>query len=265
MEADGWLAVNQELFNSLQESMTRCGVHLVLGELGQLVPKGDRLLLNGTPVDLILRYFSDEQIIEDSAGQAAYELICRTQEQGGVVLYTPLESYLFTDKAALALLTEPKYRAGFSRAEKHLIDGLLPWTRTLHDSRTEFNGETVNLLDFCQEHQNDLILKPGAGYSGIGVIAGWETDRQEWITRLRRSVGGPFIVQRRVIPTPEPIVDPDTGDLEEVLATWGVYISEDGYAGSMIRAAPLDSGAVINFSSNLRTSVTGLFTYREPV
>lgn len=265
IEADGGLAVNKELFRSIQESMARCGVRLLLGELGQLTQKGDRLLLDGTPLDLILRYFGVGQIIDDPTGRATYELICRIHEQGGLVLHTPLESHLFSHKAALALLSDPEHRNAFSETEQRLIDRLLPWTRTLRDVWTEFNGERVDLVEFCQEHQHSLILKPGAGYSGIGVVAGWETDGQEWATLLRRSIGGPFIVQRRVIPTPETIVYPGAGDLEQVLAVWGVFISEDGYAGGAIRAAPSGGGAVINIGSNPNTSITGLFTYPKPV
>jgi hypothetical protein len=265
IEADGWLAVNKELFRSLQDSMARCGVRLLLGELGQLTQKGDRLLLDRTPLDLILRYFGVGQIVDDPAGRATYELICRIHEQGGLVLHTPLESHLFSHKAALALLSEPEHRNAFSETEQRLIDRLLPWTRTLRDVWTEFNGERVDLLEFCQEHQHSLILKPSAGYSGIGVVAGWETGEQEWATLLRRSIGGPFIVQRRVIPAPEAIVHPDTGDLEHVLAAWGVFISEDGYAGGAIRAVPSGGGAIINVGGNPNTSLTGLFTYPEPV
>jgi hypothetical protein len=165
----------------------------------------------------------------------------------------------------LALVCDPEHRTAFSGTEQRLIDRLLPWTRTLRDVRTEFDGERVDLVEFCREHQHSLILKPGAGYSGIGVVAGWEASRQEWATLLCRGIGGPFIVQRRVIPTPEDIVHPGTGELEQVLAAWGVFISEDGYAGGAIRTAPSGGGAIINFGGNPSTSITGLFTYPKPV
>ncbi|MEU2358666.1 hypothetical protein ABZ599_37860 [Streptomyces misionensis] len=263
IEADGWLSANPELFASLQESMTRCGIRLMLGELSQLKRRGNRLLMDGTPLDLILRYFSVDQILDDPAGYDAYELICRVHEQGGVILHTSLESYLFNDKATLALLSDPDHRSSFSAEEQRLIDRLLPWTRTLHDGWTESDGRRVQFLDFCQEHRKSLILKPNASYSGIGIVAGWETGDQEWAALLHRSAGGPFTVQRRVIPAPEPIVDPATGALEQVLPTWGVFISEDGYAGGMVRSAPPVGSTVINFASNPRTSVTGLFTHPD--
>ncbi|GCE00789.1 hypothetical protein [Embleya hyalina] len=261
VEADGWLSANRELFASLRESMERCGVRFMLGELGGLRRRGNRLFLDGTRVDLILRYFVVDQILDDPAGRAAYEMICRVHEEGGVVLHTTLESHLHNDKAALALLSDPTHRDSFSDEERRSTDRLLPWTRALCAGPTDVDGRTVDLADFCVEHRESLILKPNAGYSGIGIVPGWERDDREWAALLRHSVEGPFVVQRRVAPVPQPVVDPITGDLEHLLPTWGVFVSADGYAGGMMRSAPIGGGAVINFSSGPGTSVTGLFTH----
>ncbi|MFI1164450.1 hypothetical protein ACH4UM_12690 [Streptomyces sp. NPDC020801] len=246
IEADGGISAWVNGFRSIQHSMARYGIQLVLGELGQLKQKNGRVYLDGEPLDLILRYFMVDQLIDDASGQAAYEMICRVHEQGKLVLHTPPTSHLFNDKAALALLSDRRYLNSFSGAEQELIDRMLPWTRLLREGWTRFNDERVDLMSFSIEHQQELILKPGAGFAGNGVVAGWETERREWVNLLRRSAGGPFIIQHRVDPTPELIVDPDSGRLEHILPAWGVFFSENGYDGGFVRAA-----------TNPKTSITG--------
>jgi hypothetical protein len=233
----------------------------MLGELSQLSERAGRIVLDDVPLDLVIRCFSVNQIIDDAAGQAAYDLMCRACERNSLVLYTPLETFLFNDKGTIALLSDAQFGDRFSRDERQLIDRLIPWTRTLRERRTEFNGEPVDLISFCLEFQDDLVLKPSAGYGGIGVVTGWETGKEEWADLLRRNVGGPFVVQSRVTPAAEPVVNPDTGAVEEVVVTWGIYMSDTGYAGAVMRAAPLGGGGVINFGTH--ASVTGLFTYPE--
>jgi hypothetical protein len=140
--------------------------------------------------------------------------------------------------------------------EQDLIDRMIPWTRLLREGRTQFDDGWVDLIGFSIENQRNLILKPGAGFAGVGVVAGWETEKREWEKLLRSSVGGPFIIQHRVDPDPEPIVDLNSGRLEYILPAWGVFFSENGYDGGFIRAAP-HRGAVIDFAANPETSITG--------
>lgn len=267
IETDGGFSGWKDNFRAIRDSMAEYGVRLVPGELGQLKQKNGRVYLDGKPLDLILRYFMVEQLIDDVSGQAAYEMICRMHEQGNLVLHTPPASHLFNDKATLALLSDRRYRNSFSGTERELIDRILPWTRLLREGWTQFNDERVDLMSFSIEHQQNLILKPGAGFSGIGVVAGWETESGEWEKLLRRNAGGPFIIQHRVDSTPEAIVDPDSGRLEHVAPVWGVFFSENGFDGGFIRAAS-HRGAVTNFATNPKTSIiggprtrrTGLFT-----
>ncbi|MFC9224060.1 hypothetical protein ACFT8W_25595 [Streptomyces hygroscopicus] len=261
IEADGALEGYGDGFRSMQSSVAGYGIELALGELGQLESKNGRVHLDGKPLDLVLRYYNLNQIIDDAQGQKAHEMICRAHERGQVVMHTPLQSDLFDDKAILALLSDSEYRQSFSEAEKQLIDRMLPWTRLVRDGWTRFNGERVDFMTFSVENQQNLILKPGAGLSGMGIVAGWETERDAWEKLLRRSAGGPYLLQQRVNPTPEPFVDPDSGLLEHVVSAWGVFFSEKGYNGGHVRTAPSGGDAVINFAGNPKSSITGLFTF----
>jgi hypothetical protein len=50
-----------------------------------------------------------------------------------------------------------------------------------------------------------------------------------------------WIVQERVLPDPEPVVDPSTGVVVPWSPVWGVFLTPAGYAGLHIRAVPADS------------------------
>jgi hypothetical protein len=261
VEADGGLAGYGDGFRSMQSSVAAYGIELELAELSQLEQRKHRIHLGSKPLDLILRYYNVKQLIDDPAGLAANEMLCRAHERGTVVLHRPLNSELFDNKALLALLSDNAWRSSFSAAEGELIDRLLPWTRLVRDGSTQFDGGRVDLLKFSIENRESLILKPGAGLSGAGVVAGWEIEDSAWERLLRRSVGGPFIVQQRVVATPEPFVDPVSGRLEHVVPAWGVFFSGTGFNGGHVRTAPCEGGAVINFAGNPQSSITGLFTY----
>ena len=50
-----------------------------------------------------------------------------------------------------------------------------------------------------------------------------------------------WIVQERVRPDPEPVVDPGTGVVAPWSPVWGVFLTPAGYAGLHVRAVPAGS------------------------
>src|SRR5439155_1167500 len=83
---------------------------------------------------------------------------------------------------------------------------------------------------------------PRAAYGGAGIVAGWQVDDTEWTQALADGVTQRAIVQHRVRPRPEPMVDPHTRVVTEVGTTWGPFVTPAGYAGATVYTLPLDSG-----------------------
>jgi len=117
---------------------------------------------------------------------------------------------------------------------------VLPWTRLLTHTDTEVDGRTVDLLGYCREHRAELIIKQQRSFRAMGIVPGWDTSDADWADALAEGVAEGALVQRRVIRRPERVVDPDTGRVDEYAATWGVYLTPHGYAGSSLRAMPID-------------------------
>uniref|UniRef100_A0AAU2JPZ7 Glutathionylspermidine synthase pre-ATP-grasp-like domain-containing protein n=1 Tax=Streptomyces sp. NBC_00049 TaxID=2903617 RepID=A0AAU2JPZ7_9ACTN len=244
VEANGGLAGSSHLARSFEEMMNRCGIDLVIGEIGQIEESGSRLRLHGRQIDVVLRYFTPNEIVDDPDGPRDLEPVLRAHEEGRVVLWTTPQSALFGNKGAMALMSDPRMRDGLSEAQTQLIDRILPWTRLL----------TPELVDHCRAYRTELILKPTADYGGAGIVAGWDSTEQEWKDALDAAARGGFIVQRRVGSRPEQVVDPGTGEVSEWTATWGLFLLPSGYAGSYIRALE-DSAGVVRAGTFKTTTV----------
>ncbi|WP_327324806.1 hypothetical protein OG735_21545 [Streptomyces sp. NBC_01210] len=249
VEGDGGLAPYLHLVRSFQEMMQRLGIDLRVGEVSQIREQDGRLLLDGTPVDVVLRYFSAAQTVRTPGGEEAIEPILRAHEEGRVVLFTTFQSSLYANKGCLALLSDERGREAFTAAEQDLVDRVLPWTREL----------TPALVEHCREHREQLIVKPRADFAGSGIHVGWELTDPEWRQVLDETAGRGFIAQERVVPRREPVVSPETGRTEDWMAAWDVFLTPDGYAGSHIRALPYGEGAVVGMGANPACRTSGPF------
>ncbi|MDH6122651.1 hypothetical protein [Kitasatospora sp. GAS204B] len=258
LEGPGGLANYASHWNTFRDVMRGFGVNFHVAEIGDVEDRDGKLHLGDTPVDVILRCFTVEEIIGDEHGAALVEPVFRAHEAGTVFLFTPMESNLFANKACLALLSDPRHRSSFSEEELTLIDRVLPWTRSL---KGEPSIEHDELLAYARAHREELILKPNAFYGGVGVIAGWTSTEQEWSEALERGVVEGAIVQERVVPRSEPVVDPLTGQQEDWQAAWGLFYTPGGYAGAYARAVPAFESPVIGVTAYKNTRTAGVLHY----
>lgn len=262
LEADDYLRKIMPLVLSFEEMLRGCGLDLRLGEIGQVREKGGKLYLDGWPVDVVLRYFSVNQICADPHGEEAVEPVLRAHEMGGTVMLTTLDSFLFSSKGCLSLLSDPAWHGVLSAEETALVDRFVPWTRNLVDGPTTVGGQAVDLIDHCRAEREHLLLKPSNDFGGRGIAVGWEMSEREWKEALESCQTRDYIVQERVVPRREPVIDPDTGELQEWVACWSTFLTPVGYAGSHIRALPADGRyGIINREANAATRLTGVFHY----
>lgn len=253
VDGNGAMAPYLHLALSFREMMARFGVDVVLGELANVGFSDKRVTLHGRPVDVVLRYFGVGDFLDDPAGLMVVEDLVRADANGEVVLYTSLAGELYNNKTSLALLTDLAARGALTGAESALVDQVLPWTRTM----------TEDLVELCRERRAELILKPGADFGGAGIVAGWLVDEAEWDRATAAAVEHGSIVQERVVPRAEPVLDPATGEMSEWNAVWDCFLTPEGYAGSHIRALPAGGGAVIGMGVTAAARTTGIFRFPE--
>lgn len=238
LEAIGGMAPYEALHRSFQDTMSRYGIDLLMGEVDRVQEKNGRLYLDDRPLDLVLRYFSAHQIARDPRNDEPAATVMRAHRDGKVVLWTPLTASMFSYKSCLPLVSDPDLRADLSPDENALIDRILPWTRTL----------TPNLADQVRAERENLILKPFAGLSGRGIRAGWDQTDREWAETVADCLKESYIVQRRVVPATEPVLDAG-GAVQDWLAVWGLFVFPDGYGGAFCRAVPSGAASVVNLGA----------------
>jgi hypothetical protein len=168
-----------------------------------------------------------------------------------------MDSELFGSKGALALLSDEANRHLCTAAELASLDRLLPWTRMVRPGSVTVDGERADLREYAAAQRENLILKPTAMHGGLGVTAGWLTDAEEWGRRLRASMDGPWVLQRRVRPVPE--LFPGDGGLEPWVLTWGAFLCRSGYGGMWVRGTTdPDTGGV-----NMATGASATCCFHE--
>jgi hypothetical protein len=236
--------------------LARLGIELVPCHLGHLSPHDHRVWLDGRPVDVIYRVFMMEDLLHPD-GPRLIDPILRAAERGEVRIFTPMDSELFGSKGALALLSDEANRHLCTAAELASLDRLLPWTRMVRPGSVTVDGERADLREYAAAQRENLILKPTAMHGGLGVTAGWLTDAEEWGRRLRASMDGPWVLQRRVRPVPE--LFPGDGGLEPWVLTWGAFLCRSGYGGMWVRGTTdPDTGGV-----NMATGASATCCFHE--
>lgn len=251
LETTGGLASNPA-YQSLRETMLRCGLDFRLGEVQQVEYRAGRLELHGTAIDVALRYHSAREILHSPYGPTVLEPIYQAHDAGGTILYTSLAHSLFNAKGTLALLSDERHRAAFTEDERQVIDRVVPWTRMLVRDQA--------LIEQCQAQQATLIVKPSVGWSAQGAVVGSEVTAEEWHNVLTSRTGAGHVVQRIVVGVSEPVLDPATGRVDEWSANWGVFVTKAGYTGTYIRARRVPEGTIVT-ESIPGVEVAGVFTY----
>ncbi|WP_309133380.1 hypothetical protein [Cellulomonas sp.] len=243
VEARGALADHAHVFVALREALADHGVDLELAEIQDLRPRDDgRTDLGGAPVDVVLRYFAAHQLVGDADAVATYTALEVADARDRTALVGSLSAHCLASKAALAVLHAAPTQAVLADHERALVHRLVPWTGLVAD----LDGSE---RDRVRAERADHVLKPGIGYSGVGTVVGDAVDDARWAEALRAAAATDCVVQRRVRPAAEVVVDPATGRAEDWHANWGVFVTAEGYAGGFVRALRPGDGAVIGYGN----------------
>lgn len=257
LEAPGGLAAYRPERQAVADQLARHGLASRVGELSDLAFVGGKPHLDGTPIDLILRYFALEEMLDHPDRQALLEPVFRSHQDGTVVLWTPMSSNLYGNKGTLALLSERAADATtFTATERNLIERVVPWSRMLGRP-----GAPVDrpLIEECLARRDELVLKPTSLYGGKGVVVGRHADPRSWREAIEAGAAGGALVQQEVRPGRQAVIDPRTGDRQDWHILWGAFLTPNGFAGSYGRMVPPGGNGVISRSANPNTRSSCVF------
>ncbi|WP_405773732.1 hypothetical protein [Streptomyces sp. NBC_00859] len=256
VEGPGGLARYGTAWRPLRSMLRRHGLECHIGELDGLRLQGNRLALAGTPVDVIFRCFNTEQVLAEPDGLDLIAPVLHAHREGLAALWIPMESELFAGKRGMALLSDPRHTQAFSTEDRAVVERTLPWTRRL-GAPEDLRDST--LMDYCRHEREHLVVKPDAEFGGRGVVAGWDTAVDDWRRVLHEGAEAGCVVQRRVVPRPEPVTDPATGQEHLWQTAWGLFYTPAGHAGTYARALPSGLSPVIGITAHPATRTAGVF------
>jgi hypothetical protein len=211
------------------------GLDTHAGHIGHLKVRDGRVWLRGRPVDVIFRIFMTEHLLEPGGPEVIFPVLDAVA-RGEVKMFTPLDSELYGSKAPLAMLSDHANRHLFTADQQAAIDRVLPWTRIMRAGVTTLeDGSTVSLMEYALAHPADLVLKPSLLHGGSGVVAGWDTTERGWRDALSQAMGGPYVLQRRIMTKPE-MCPGEIGELVPWDIHWGFFTSAAGFGGAITRA-----------------------------
>lgn len=239
-------------FKFMAKIWSGMGLDGIACPLDRFEERAGGLFVEGRRVDVVYRYFLIEDLLLPDS-QLLIEPVLRAAEKGNVSLISRLDAELYGSKAMLALASDDAGRPALTADEAELIDRLLPWTRMLREGPSTADGAEVDLMDYAQARQTNLVLKPTLMHGGIGVVPGWTVNQQRWQECLRTCSAGPYVLQQRVRPVTESFpVAGKPGVVEPLALNWGVFLVGGTYAGTLVRGTADPDVGVLSRATGAR-------------
>ncbi|HEX8196879.1 MAG TPA: hypothetical protein VF571_11880 [Pyrinomonadaceae bacterium] len=186
----------QKEFELFQEFFTREGYPAIIASPDELEFKDGKLRRGDFEIDIVYKRLLVNEFLPI---MSEFGALLEAYRAGAVCMANSFRSKLVHKKAIFAVLTNEKYAHLFNEAELTAIRAHVPWTRKFKEEQTEYNGESIDLVEYTRQNQQKLVLKPNDEYGGTGIFIGWNSSAGEWSDAINSSLeDGDYIVQERV-------------------------------------------------------------------
>jgi hypothetical protein len=242
-----WLDVpTRREFELYRDYFATLGIACVIADPNAAEYRSGRLFVEDAPVDLIYKRVLIHELVE--RGGIDHPVIRAVRERA-VCMVNPFRCKILHKKASLAVLSDEENAVLFDPDELEAIRRFIPWTRTVRERRSTYNGRSIDLIPFIVEHRERMVLKPNDDYGGAGIVLGWTVDDSAWAQAVRAALAAPYIVQERVkIPSePYPSVSGGTLDVFDRMIDTAPFISYGRYMESMLTR--LSTAALLNVTA----------------
>ena len=158
----------------------------------ELEIKGGRVCWQGQPVSVIFMDFNTNVLLDLHRKHNLNPLLQAVRE-GRVI--NPRGTEPINIKSIFEVITDPRNRERFHGETVQRT----PWTRQFYPRQTKGpNGEHIaDLIEWTRSNLENLVLKPGRGYSGKGVsVGGIHHDIDDIINLALKN--GDYIVQEKI-------------------------------------------------------------------
>jgi len=229
------------------------GIDCVIADPREAEYRNGRLSFgDDAPVDLIYKRVLIHELVDQCGLESP---MVRAVRDRAVCMANGFRCKMLHKKASLAVLSDEQNAQLFDTDERAAINAHVPWTRTVVERKTQFEGRDVDLVPFMTEHREQLVLKPNDDYGGAGITLGWTVDDAAWADAIARALAAPHIVQQRVRIPYEPypsMVDGQVQVVDRMLDTAPFVSYGDYMEGYLTR---LSTAALLNVTAGGGSSV----------
>ena len=246
-------------FELFAEYFQRSGLQAVIAEPRQLSYDGERLRVDGQPIDLVYRRVLTAELL---AQPEVAEPLKRAYKDHNVCVVNSFRAKLLHKKMIFALLSDERYAHHFSDEERTVIARHVPWTREVKEGTTTYQGKEIDLIRFVLDNQERMVLRPNDEYGGKGVVVGWESAAREWEGALTEALTEPYVVQERVPVAREAFPMWADGDLvwPELSVDLDPYLFGTDVTGVLTR---LSAAALLNVTAGTGSTAPTFLVDRE--
>ena len=126
--------------------------------------------------------------------------LVRAYRDGKVCMVNSFRAELAQKRAMFSLLTDNTVTAKFPTVERKAIASFVPWTRIVTQSKTERQGQIIDLPDFISNNKDELVLIPNDSTGALPVFDGPTTEKTAWDRALKQALRERYVVQDRLEP-----------------------------------------------------------------
>jgi len=212
----------------------RYGMKIMHADPRELTLEKGEVRYNDAVVDLAYRDYSVVDLLQLEKEGISTEPMRVLFKQNRIISSIAAE---LDQKSCWEILTDPQFtQKYFSADERQVFRRHILWTRILSDRQTLLPvGHSGDLLEYVQQAQETLVLKPNRDYGGHGVTIGHLLPQRNWEAEIDKALadGERWVVQQLAsIPVSEfPVLGPDGKlHIEPFYTVMGFAPTKDGVA-----------------------------------
>ena len=232
-------------FGILKEYFEKSGHTARICDPNELEYRDSHLTAAGFEIDVFFKRVIIHEFLDKFDETHPLYLAC---QDGAVCMANSFRSKIPHKKAGFAVLTDGRYESMFTNEQLAVIREHVPWTRTVSDESTTYNGKTIELLEFIRATRERFVLKPNDDYGGKGISFGWESSEREWDDAIGHALDSHHLVQERVgvEKTDIPLISEGEARMASLTVDFDPFLFRGEVEGGMVRLAP---GSLVNISS----------------
>lgn len=228
-------------FVVLQEFFESKGYHTKICDPHELEYDGKTLRAGEFEIDI---FYKRVLIHEYQETFSADNPLANAYRDGNIFMANSYRTKIPHKKVSLAIVQDEKNAHLFSDEQLDMIKKHIPWTRKVRETKTDFDGKKIDLLEHLLREREKFLLKPNDDYGGSGIVLGWESSESEWEKALQDALQNSFVAQERA--PVEKIKIPTYSDeikMEELLVDFDPFLFRGRAEGGLVR---LSASSLVN-------------------